>query len=363
MQKKERKIERFSKYALYFGSIICAVCILSTGVIFGQEKTDAVIEGIVPHRTYDFTGDVRTDFTVLELGATGTPVTWKTRENGGSGATSGQVHGIVGDNVSSSGDYTGGLKAEYTVWRNGIFYISPFGGGSTEYKYFGIAGDNLGRVGDYDGDGKDDECIIRIIGSAPNQILHWMIRNSSNGAFRDVQFGRLVSGESTLAFQGADFNGDGREELIIAQVVTGTGATTWHVADALTGAYVLRCQWGNFNIDFMINPDDYTGDGKADLVAWRAGGTGADARYWYIRNTATGALVPPQLFGIGDASFLNNDIPVRGDYDGDGVADIAVWRPTTGEYWWINSSNGGVPSPIVWGTGADDNPLANFFTF
>jgi hypothetical protein len=358
MQKKEKKLGRFSKYTWYFVLIICAVCLMSAGTVFGQDKSNAVA-AIDIHKIYDFTGDVRTDFVVVEIGAVGTPLVWKTRENGGSGATSGQVHGTSGDNASSSGDYTGNAKAEYTVWRNGIFYISPFVGGTTEYKYFGQAGDNLGRVGDYDGDGKDDECVIRVVSS----VLQWHIRNSSNGAYRVVQFGRIVTGESTLAFQGADFNGDGREELVVAQVVTGTGATTWHIADALTGAYVLRCNWGDFDIDFVINPADYTGDGIADLVAWRAGGAGADARYWYIRNTATGALVPPQLFGIGDPAFINQDFPVRGDYDGDGISDIAVWRPTTGQFWWINSSNGGVPTPIVWGTGADDNPVANFFTF
>jgi hypothetical protein len=359
MQKKERKIERFSKYAAYFVYIICAVCILSAGVVFGQDKT-AVTEGITPHRTYDFTGDVRTDFTVVEIGATGEPITWKTRENGGSEATSGQVFGIVGDNVTIVGDYIGDAKAEYAVFRQGTWYISPFGGGTTAYKYFGNpTGDNLGRVGDYDGDGKDDECVIRVV----SNVLQWHIRNSSNGAYRVINFGRLVTGESTLAFQGADFTGDGREEIVVAQVVNGTGATTWHIADSLTGAYVLRANWGDFDIDFMVNPGDYTGDGKADLVAWRAGGAGADARYWYIRNTATGALVTPQLFGIGDPGFINQDLPVRGDYDGDGIDDIAVWRPTTGQFWWINSSNGQVPNPVVWGTADNDVPVANFFTF
>ena len=30
----------------------------------------------------------------------------------------------------------------------------------------------------------------------------------------------------------------------------------------------------------------------------------------------------------------HNDVPVPGDYDGDGKTDIAVWRPSSG-IWWI----------------------------
>ena len=33
-------------------------------------------------------------------------------------------------------------------------------------------------------------------------------------------------------------------------------------------------------------------------------------------------------------------MPVPGDYDGDGKTDYAVWRPSTGEWWIIHSSDG-----------------------
>jgi hypothetical protein len=314
---------------------------------------------------YDFTGGIHTDFVTLSAASATAPLRWKVLRNPAiAGPNNAFIrvfdYGIGSDSIVPA-DRAGDSKFEPCVWRTGNYFCANFpeGGGplvSLPVVNWGTTGDAVARDGDYDGGGKDDYNVIRTIGGVFNN-FYKSAENSPAGD-RNVPFGGTTAGQSLFRFQGADFTGDAREEIIIARVNTTTFDVTWQVGDSLTGAVVTTILWGNFNTDFIIQPDDYTGDGRADIVVWRAGGDGS----WWIRNTATGATVPPRVFGIADPDFLANDLALRGDYDGDNIADIAVFRPDTREFFWIPSS---LPSAVggqQWGD-PGDTALGTFFTF
>ncbi len=63
---------------------------------------------------------------------------------------------------------------------------------------------------------------------------------------------------------------------------------------------------------------DFDGDNQSDIVVWRPS-TGV----WWVVNSSDGAVVTRQ-WGAGYAP--HHDVPVPGDYDGDSKTDFAIWR-------------------------------------
>ena len=78
---------------------------------------------------------------------------------------------------------------------------------------------------------------------------------------------------------------------------------------------------------------DWDGDGKADLAVYREGVAGGQSNFYYRPSSQPGVnFLAIAWGGAGDK-------PLVGDFDGDGKLDAAVFRPSTAIWYILRSSN------------------------
>ena len=237
--------------------------------------------------------------------------------------------------LTSPGDIDGDGLGDLIVWRPNIgtwFSLTSTSGYSyaaARHQQWGnqAAGDTP-LLGDLDGDGASDLIVWR----ASTGTWFWL---TSGTGYNPAAAGMKQWGDSGLGDQPflADIDGDRKMDLVLWRASTGT----WYWLTSTSGysyASAGTKQWGSLSAGDVAKLADIDGDRKADLLVWR---TSTGTWHWLTSSTGYGyAYAGAKQWG----SQAAGDTPFVGDLDGDGKTELVVWRAPTGTWFWVTSASG-----------------------
>jgi glucose/arabinose dehydrogenase len=231
------------------------------------------------------------------------------------GIGSGTVRKFV--RAKASADFDGDLKTDFSVFRpsNGVWYRLNSSNGSFSGTAFGQTGD-IPTPEDFDGDNIVDIAVFRPSNGT------WYYLRSSDGTFAGVQFG--ASGDVPAA---GDYDGDAKADFTVFRPSNGV----WYVLNSRNGLATGTAFGQNGD---KPTAGDYDGDGRYDIAVFRPSNG-----VWY-RNNSVNTFNSGVNNNFSAVAFgAGSDIPAQGDFDGDGRTDQAVFRPSTGVWYVLRSSN------------------------
>ena len=179
----------------------------------------------------------------------------------------------------------------------------------------------------------------------------WFINPSganNPSSYYGTQFG-LATDQPTPA----DFDGDGKTDIAVWRGDTGNPERAiFYILNSRTNT-VRAEQFGSRGDDPRV-VGDWDGDGLADLAVYRAGANGGQSVFYYRPSTQQ----PGRDF-VAMPWGAAGDEAVRGDFDGDSRIDAAIFRPSNRVWYILNSSNN-QPRVENWGLASDKRVAGDY---
>jgi hypothetical protein len=270
----------------------------------------------------------------------------------------GEIRGQLG--LSRPVDNDGDGRTDYSIARfpnnpTGVSQITNYVKNSTapiDITPWGDANTDFPAPGDYDGDGKTDLAIYRDAGNIGTSTSEFWVLNSASGIPQKILFG--LAGDQSEA---RDYDGDGKCDLAVYRRGINPNDPAFYVIRRSSDNQVVQTAWGltgdvaGGTSGDTPAPGDYDGDGIFDLAVYRFGGIATPNNAYLVLRSSDGGWTTAQ---VGD---FNTDYIVPGDYDGDGKYDFVAVRTgaaaTTPMVWNIWQSSNNQLRSQTWGISSD----------
>lgn len=197
------------------------------------------------------------------------------------------------------------------------------------------------RIGDFNGDGLGDYVDIH---PASGQFWYHVGTGSMTWSASSTAGSGLQVGPDWEVFVARAYLNDRYTEFIEHNRATGALKVWWNWNGALVPLFAPGSWSSTVGTDWRLLVGDFDGDGLADVADNHI----PSGQFWIHRNLGNGNFdATAWAMATANPSFTT----IVGDFNGDGLTDYADLNKTTGQFYIHRNFGGGVFDPAITGTG------------
>ncbi|MBC9714117.1 VCBS repeat-containing protein [Streptomyces sp. TRM66268-LWL] len=250
-----------------------------------------------------------------------------------------------GGEIAPRHDHDGDGRSDMAAWylygdRHSALHTLLANADGTLRQPFGSYASNPGSwnvsrmqftTGDYNGDGRADVGLLYDYQGGKVSLITALAK-PDGGFARPVASWQSKPGGfygSSMTIQSGDFNGDGRDDIAAWYAYSAGGNRIFTFAAGPDGGFAApvaaheeTASWQRSRSKLLTG--DFNGDGRDDLAALYGAEDGTLTAHSFL-STPVGGFTRTASWSSGTFGSFTRAHPHAGDFDGDGVEDLALW--------------------------------------